>query len=117
MKNSNLRILLTQSFEILFKNERLVLYGGKLFYFEHILEHDDAHWLRRILQHFLTVTGIWPLFFDGCHLNREVLRDLQAAGFSKVNGKKKHIDIGRPPKRKPKAGEFLTSTRPLGRCR
>ncbi|RXG67628.1 Methyltransferase-like protein 7B [Armadillidium vulgare] len=80
--------------KVLHNIHRVLVPGGKLFYFEHILEYDDAHWLRRILQHFFTVIGIWPLFFDGCHLNREVLRDLQAAGFSKVNFKKKHIDIG-----------------------
>ncbi|KAB7505124.1 Methyltransferase-like protein 7A [Armadillidium nasatum] len=79
--------------KVLYHCHRVLVPGGKLFYFEHILEFDDAHWLRRILQEFLSVTGIWPLLFAGCYLNREVLREIQAAGFSKVNGKKKHIKI------------------------
>lgn len=61
---------------------------------EHIREFDtEKHGLRQKLQDFLTVSGIWPLFFDGCCLDRDVLSLIEEAGFSKVDGERFYAPV------------------------
>ena len=62
-----------------------IFQGGRFYFYEHIAEFDlDRHSTRRRMQEILTTLGIWPFIFDGCMLNRDMLADIQQAGFSKV---------------------------------
>lgn len=72
-----------------FINDELLFQGGKFYFYEHIAEFDlERHGIRRKMQGLLSVTGIWPFIFDGCQLNRDMLQDLQEAGFSKVEAQR-----------------------------
>ncbi|XP_069177228.1 thiol S-methyltransferase TMT1A-like isoform X2 [Procambarus clarkii] len=64
---------------------RVLAPGGKFYFYEHIKEFDtERHSTRQKIQVFLSSTGIWPFFFDGCYLTRDMLEAIQQAGFSKV---------------------------------
>ncbi|XP_069938060.1 thiol S-methyltransferase TMT1A [Cherax quadricarinatus] len=64
---------------------RVLAPGGKLYFYEHIREFDtERHSTRQKIQDFLTATGIWPYLFDGCELTRDMLEDIQEAGFTNV---------------------------------
>lgn len=70
------------------------LQGGKFYFYEHISEFDiERHGTRRRIQEFLTATGIWPFIFDNCMLNRDMLADIQQAGFSKVQAQRFYSPI------------------------
>uniref|UniRef100_A0A2P2I129 Methyltransferase-like protein 7A n=1 Tax=Hirondellea gigas TaxID=1518452 RepID=A0A2P2I129_9CRUS len=76
---------------------RVLVTGGKLFFIEHIREWDAKnHGYRLFLQDFLSLLRIWPNMFSGCELNRETLKDVEAAGFSSVEAEKKHAPITHP---------------------
>ena len=67
----------------------LLFQGGKFYAMEHIKEFDPSkHWVRSILQECLTITGISRFLFDGCCFNRDVLPNIECAGFSKVEGER-----------------------------
>jgi len=69
---------------------RVLRQGGQLFFWEHVRDWAvPSGWLARC-QDLLTGAGVWPFLFDGCHLNRDALRDIQDAGFSEVKHKKKY---------------------------
>ncbi|KAK8752536.1 hypothetical protein OTU49_006034 [Cherax quadricarinatus] len=64
---------------------RVLAPGGKFYFYEHIKEFDtERHSTRQKIQDFLTTTGIWQFLFDGCELTRDMLEDIQEAGFTKV---------------------------------
>ncbi|KAK8394121.1 hypothetical protein O3P69_006365 [Scylla paramamosain] len=73
---------------------RVLAPGGKFYFYEHISEFDtERHGTRRRIQEFLTATGIWPFIFDNCMLNRDMLADIQQAGFSKVQAQRFYSPI------------------------
>lgn len=73
---------------------RVLVPGGKFYFYEHILEFDTTnHGLRRKIQTLLTDLGIWPLIFDNCHLNRDMLEAIEATGFSKVQAQRFYAPI------------------------
>ncbi|KAG0726208.1 Methyltransferase-like protein 7A [Chionoecetes opilio] len=73
---------------------RVLAPGGRFYFFEHIAEFNtEQHGTRRKIQEILTWTGIWPLLFDGCMLNRDMLADIQKAGFSKVQAQRFYSPI------------------------
>ncbi|XP_037079761.1 methyltransferase-like protein 7A [Pollicipes pollicipes] len=61
---------------------RVLVPGGKFYFFEHIGD-EPGTWRRRI-QNALSDSGLWPLLFDGCVLNRDVEPVLTAVGFSAI---------------------------------
>lgn len=73
---------------------RVLVPGGKFYFYEHIHEFDAAnHAFRRRLQSFLTFVGVWPFIFDNCHLNRDILKAVEATGFSKVEAQRFYAPI------------------------
>ncbi|KAG7175849.1 Methyltransferase-like protein 7A-like 1 [Homarus americanus] len=73
---------------------RVLVPGGKFYFLEHIREFDsEKYGIRQKLQDFLTETGIWPLLFDGCCLNRDMLSAINEAGFSSVIGERFYAPI------------------------
>lgn len=76
---------------------RVLVPGGKFFFIEHIREWDsEKHRGRQICQDLLTMTWVWPTLFDGCELNRETLKHIEAAGFSDVKAQKLYAPIDHP---------------------
>ncbi|XP_068248935.1 thiol S-methyltransferase TMT1A-like [Palaemon carinicauda] len=76
---------------------RVLVPGGKFYFYEHIHEFDEAnHGLRRRLQSLLTFFGVWPFLFDNCHLNRDILKAVEATGFSKVEAQKFYAPLNHP---------------------
>jgi len=69
---------------------RVLVPGGKLFFFEHIKEWNKAKSFVIFLQNVLTYSGIWPFIFDQCELNRETLPHILNAGFSNVEFEREH---------------------------
>lgn len=67
--------------------------GGKLYFMEHVKEFSTNHTTRLRLQRLLTSTGFWPLLFDGCCLDRDMLEDVKAAGFADVDAKHLHVPM------------------------
>jgi ubiquinone/menaquinone biosynthesis C-methylase UbiE len=63
---------------VLAEIERVLRAGGELRFYEHVV---SAHALLRWLQRTADATG-WPRLAGGCHLGRDTLDALQAAGFS-----------------------------------
>jgi hypothetical protein len=59
------------------------LQGGLYIFMEHCPEPQEMFLYKA--QNFLTVTKLWPMIFDGCHLNRNSLRDIKLAQFSNLN--------------------------------
>jgi hypothetical protein len=57
--------------------------GGLFLFLEHCSEPLDTSLYK--MQNFLTVTKLWPMLFDGCHLNRNVLQDIKFAQFSDID--------------------------------
>ncbi|XP_064095563.1 thiol S-methyltransferase TMT1A-like [Macrobrachium nipponense] len=73
---------------------RVLVPGGKFYFYEHIHEFDVAnHAFRRRLQSLLTFMGVWPFLFDNCHLNRDILKAVEATGFSKVEAQRFYAPI------------------------
>lgn len=73
---------------------RVLVPGGKFYFFEHIREFDgERHRLRQKLQDLLTTTGIAPYFLEGCCLNKDMLPAIGAAGFSKVSAERFYAPI------------------------
>ena len=63
---------------------RRVLKPGGVFYFaEHVRAPAESP-KRRKFHDFVSESGIWPTLFDGCRLNREIQREVDRAGFSRV---------------------------------
>ncbi|KAK3895893.1 hypothetical protein Pcinc_000501 [Petrolisthes cinctipes] len=84
----------TDTKEILKEILRVLVPGGKYYFLEHIREFEPkTHRCRRMLQDFLSSTGIWPFLFDGCYLDRDMLPAIQEAGFSKVEARKFHAPL------------------------
>ena len=74
-----------------------LLQGGRFYFYEHIAEFDtERHGTRRKIQDILTFLGIWQFIFDGCELNRDMLADIQQAGFSKVQAQRFYSPIDHP---------------------
>lgn len=77
--------------------KRVLVPGGKFFFFEHVKEWDTEKQSKRIWwQFFLTKIGLWPTVFDGCELNRDTLPFIQNAGFSKVDYEREYAPIPDP---------------------
>ncbi|XP_042871280.1 methyltransferase-like protein 7A [Penaeus japonicus] len=73
---------------------RVLVPGGKFYFFEHIREFDsERHRLRQKLQDLLTTSGIAPYFLEGCCLNKDMLPAIGAAGFSKVRAERFYAPI------------------------
>ncbi|XP_068248932.1 thiol S-methyltransferase TMT1A-like isoform X1 [Palaemon carinicauda] len=76
---------------------RVLVPGGKFYFFEHIAEFDTArHSLRKRIQSLLTNCGLWPFLFDNCHLTRDFLDELRASGFSTLKAERFHNHITHP---------------------
>jgi len=69
---------------------RVLVPGGKFYYIEHTA--DRAGSLRRRLQDVLSDSGLWPMLFHGCMLNRDPAPVIAAAGFSCVQ--QTHMVLG-----------------------
>ncbi|KAG7154409.1 Methyltransferase-like protein 7A-like 3, partial [Homarus americanus] len=68
---------------------RVLASGGKYYFIEHIAEFDlQKHGLRRKLQDVGHWLGFWSFLFDGCHMNRDILTNIERAGFSSVDAQK-----------------------------
>ncbi|XP_050740127.1 putative methyltransferase-like protein 7A isoform X1 [Eriocheir sinensis] len=68
---------------------RVLVPGGRFYFYEHIAEFDTKrHATRRKAQELLSRLGIWPFIFAGCMVNRDMLEDIQQAGFSKVQAQR-----------------------------
>lgn len=73
---------------------RVLTPGGKFYFYEHIREFDSKnHGTRRMFQTFLSKSGIWPFIFDNCRLDRDMVKALEGAGFSKVDAKRFYAPI------------------------
>ncbi|XP_069156275.1 thiol S-methyltransferase TMT1A-like isoform X1 [Procambarus clarkii] len=73
---------------------RVLAPGGKFYFMEHIAEFDlERHSLRRRLQDVFTWLRVWPFIFDGCCLNRDMLPNIQRAGFSSVDAHKYYAPV------------------------
>jgi ubiquinone/menaquinone biosynthesis C-methylase UbiE len=57
---------------------RVVTRGGELRFFEHVVAHGPV---GRALQSRLDHWGIWPRLGGGCHLSRDTIAAIAAAGF------------------------------------
>uniref|UniRef100_A0A2P2HWY8 Methyltransferase-like protein 7A n=1 Tax=Hirondellea gigas TaxID=1518452 RepID=A0A2P2HWY8_9CRUS len=80
--------------QILQQVRRVLVPGGKLFFVEHIGEWDTKkHNFKKMFQDIFTYLRIWPYLFDGCELTRDTLKELEQAGFSKLNAKRKYAPI------------------------
>jgi hypothetical protein len=66
------------------------LQGGLYIFLEHCPEPQDTFLYKT--QNFLTVTKLWPVIFDGCHLNRDALQDIKLAQFSDTDYQYVRID-------------------------
>jgi SAM-dependent methyltransferase len=58
--------------------QRVLLRGGELRFYEHVLAHGS---LGRAVQGGLDGSGIWPHLGAGCHLSRDTVHAIAAAGF------------------------------------
>ena len=58
---------------------RVLRSGGELRFFEHVLAEQS---LGRAVQGGLDRTGIWPRLGGGCHLTRDTVSAITAAGFT-----------------------------------
>ncbi|KAM3877859.1 thiol S-methyltransferase TMT1A-like [Diretmus argenteus] len=65
---------------------RILRPGGAFYFMEHVAA-DPSTWIY-FFQHVLQ--PLWYFFGDGCDLNRETWKDLEAAGFSEL--KLRHIE-------------------------
>ena len=77
---------------ILSEVRRCLQPGGRFYFLEHVLA-ADGHRSKRAMQHLLTPA--WKIIFDGCHLNRDLAKDFQHAGFAES-----HIESFQIPKYK-----------------
>ena len=70
---------------------RVLKPGGALYFCEHGLAPDPgvARWQRRL-------TPTWKHFAGGCHLDRDIVAVLQAAGFSVQDTDTMYLPGGRP---------------------
>jgi len=82
--------------KVLKQVHRVLVPGGKFFFLEHIKEWDESRAVKRCLQDVLTWTGAWPMMCDGCCLNRETDRNINAAGFSSVECERKYAPMDHP---------------------
>ncbi|XP_067009625.2 thiol S-methyltransferase TMT1B [Anabrus simplex] len=73
---------------------RVLVPGGIYFFLEHIQEPDDPS-LRR-MQNILTKIKVWPYVFDGCHLNRNVKKNIKQIKFKEVNCDHLQFDMKDP---------------------
>lgn len=67
---------------------RVLKPGGKLYFLEHVAAGSKRPLLRAAQQ---LLTPVQQLLADGCHLNRNPLQSLEAAGFSSIDFK--HFDV------------------------
>lgn len=70
---------------------RVLRPGGELRFYEHVAAHDH----RRPVQRLLDFTGIWPRLGGGCHLSRDTVGALTAAGFVVERCREFESGIGR----------------------
>ncbi|PNF13780.1 hypothetical protein B7P43_G12431 [Cryptotermes secundus] len=68
---------------ILSEIKRILAPGGLYLYLEHCPDPRDTFLYK--MQNFLTTTKLWPMIFDGCHLNRNALQEIKLAQFSDMN--------------------------------
>nr|XP_031834451.1 methyltransferase-like protein 7A isoform X1 [Nomia melanderi]XP_031834452.1 methyltransferase-like protein 7A isoform X1 [Nomia melanderi] len=62
---------------------RVLAPGGHYLFMEHIPEREGT--FIRWLQKALSQTKIWPSLFGGCHLNVDIMMNIQNAGFDRVS--------------------------------
>ena len=58
---------------------RVLRPGGELRFMEHVRAHEPG--MGRRLQRVLDAT-VWPRLFGGCHVARDTVRAIEAAGFT-----------------------------------
>ncbi|XP_069677979.1 thiol S-methyltransferase TMT1B-like [Periplaneta americana] len=66
--------------QLLSEIKRVLTPKGLYFFLEHNPEPQNT-FLHKV-QNILTITKLWPIIFDGCHLNRRTEQDIKAAQFS-----------------------------------
>ncbi len=69
----------TDQQRVLAEVHRVLAPGGELRFFEHVVAERS---LGRTLQGGLDATGIWPRLGAGCHLTRDTVAAIVAAGFT-----------------------------------
>lgn len=80
--------------KILKQIKRVLVPGGKFFFFEHVREFEpESHGTRKFFQEFVTLSGLWPFLFDGCETNRDTVSFIKNAGFSNVDCKLSYAPI------------------------
>jgi len=72
---------------------RVLVPGGKFYFYEHVREYDGSNWKRLIAQYFLTYSGFWPLVFVGCMLTRDPYRTIENVGFKIIKSKKINVQF------------------------
>ena len=63
---------------------RILKPGGSFVFIEHVVDHN--HIGRKLIQKTVPFTP-WRYFSDGCNPGRDILADINTAGFSKVESK------------------------------
>ncbi|MEI2702535.1 MAG: class I SAM-dependent methyltransferase [Baekduia sp.] len=58
---------------------RVLRPGGELRFYEHVVAENGP---GRVVQRGLDVSGAWPLLAAGCHVSRDTLAAIEAAGFA-----------------------------------
>jgi len=74
--------------------KRVLAPGGKFLFWEHCGDVSGS-WLSRV-QKFSDAT-FWPLIVDGCHVSRDHVAEMKAAGFSDVESERFYIPTGWNP--------------------
>ncbi len=71
--------------------KRVVVPGGELRFFEHVLAERG---LVSLAQRALDGSGLWPRLGGGCHLSRDTLTAISAAGFRIESVRRSQIGLG-----------------------
>ena len=71
--------------------KRVLAPGGKYVFWEHCGDAPGG-WLRTIQN--ISDATYWPVLVDGCHLTRDVAKEVNMAGFSKVELEQFYIPTG-----------------------
>jgi len=70
--------------------KRVLVSGGKFLYIDHVLDKPGTFLYFK--QQILSRLGIWPLLFDGCHLNRNIDKEVEKCQFAQVLQKRFKIE-------------------------
>ncbi|KAI4477841.1 hypothetical protein M0804_012321 [Polistes exclamans] len=62
--------------------KRILGPGGRYIFMEHVPETKD--YFLRWIQIILTRSGLWPSLFGNCHLDFDIIREINDAGFKRV---------------------------------